>query len=233
MAAPAISVKYIEGMRLTERERAALIEIMKKSGAADRRKSPRIVVEGNFSVLLTMDAPGGSTSYFKIYPWDLSRGGVGFFHRAFVYPGTRCTFMGLTFEGKPFTITGEVARCSHVSGSVHAVGTKLDAEIDPEAMLGAHAIAQSTATGAQSAHVEDWWSRIGTEVGVISRLARDKASPEAIRKAAQILSKHLATEPTIPAAPTLSAPTKAVPAPTPVDTTKTAKAPESSQKAAA
>ena len=111
MAAQSIPIKYIEGMRLSERERTVLIELMKKSGVTDRRKSPRIVVEGNFSVLLTMDAPGGSTAYFKIYPWDLSRGGVGFFHRAFVYPGTRCTFIGRTFEGKPLTIKGEVVRC--------------------------------------------------------------------------------------------------------------------------
>src|SRR4051812_17809400 len=102
MAAQHIAVKYLEGLRLSERERAHMIEVMKKNGFADRRKSPRVMVEGGFSVLLTMDAPGGSTSYFRIYPWDLSRGGLGFFHRSFVYPGTRCNFAGLMCGGRPF-----------------------------------------------------------------------------------------------------------------------------------
>ncbi len=213
MAAQVIPPKYIEGMRLTERERSALIEQMKKSGVADRRRSPRLVVEGSFSVLLTMDAPGGSTSYFKIYPWDLSRSGLGFFHRAFVYPGTRCSFIGLTFEGKPFTLTGEVVRCAHVSGNVHAIGTKLDVEIDPESMLGAHAPAQAAPSGTAPDHADDWWSRITTETAALSKLARDKAPAETIRKAAETLTRHLATEPT--PAPAVATPTPPAESPHP------------------
>jgi hypothetical protein len=201
MSAAAVPAKYVEGMRLTERERAVLIDQMKKSGVADRRKSPRIVADGNFSVLLTMDSPGGNSAHFRIYPWDLSRGGLGFFHRAFVYPGTRCTFTGLTFGGLPFTIKGEVVRCSHVSGSVHTVGTKLDAEIDPDELLGAHA-ADNLSVNEKSPRVDDWWTQIGSHTCELSKLARDKAAPDVIRKCIASLVQHASTQPAAaPAAP--------------------------------
>ncbi len=213
MASQGISSKYVEGLRLSERERALLIEQMKKSGLADRRKSPRIIIEGNFSVLLTMDSPGGSTAYFRIYPWDLSRGGVGFFHRSFVYPGTRCSYTGLTFDGEPFTIKGEVVRCAHVSGQVHAVGTKLDAEIDPEKYLG------SGAGVGDAPPVADWWSQAVTRAAAVSKLSREHATAEAIRAAAALLMDHLGTEPTTVSAapanrgePGASAPNSPVPA---------------------
>jgi hypothetical protein len=189
MANQGISSKYVEGLRLSERDRAILIEQMKKSGLADRRKSPRIVVEGTFSVLLTMEAIGGSPAFYRIYPWDLSRSGVGFFHRSFVYPGTRCSFTGLTFDGEPFTLKGDVVRCAHVSGNVHAVGTRLDAEIEPERFLG-------SSTPGDAPHVADWWSQAVTYAAIVSKLGREKAPVQAIRAAAAALSQHLATDPT-------------------------------------
>ncbi len=188
MASQGISSKYVEGLRLSERDRTALLEQMKKSGVADRRKSPRVVIEGTFSVLLTMEAIGGAPAYFRIYPWDLSRGGLGFFHRSFVYPGTRCTFTGLTFDGEPFTIRGEVVRCAHVSGNVHAVGTKLDAEIEPEHFLG-------SGTCSSTPHVADWWSQAVTLAASVSKLGREHAPEEAVRNAAALLTAHLATKP--------------------------------------
>ena len=190
MASQGISSKYVEGLRLSERDRTALLEQMKKSGLADRRKSPRVVIEGTFSVLLTMEALGGSPCFFRIYPWDLSRGGLGYFHRSFVYPGTRCTFTGLTFDGEPFTIKGEVVRCAHVSGNVHAVGTKLDAEIEPEHFLG-------SGTYSNAPHVADWWSQTVTHAAAISKLGREHAPAEAVRRAAALLAAHLATDPAI------------------------------------
>lgn len=195
MAAQGSPAKYIEGLRLSERERTILIEQMKKSGVADRRKSPRIIIEGNFSVLLTMEYPGGSEAHFRIYPWDLSRGGLGFFHRAFVYPGTRCSFAGLNFEGQTFLIKGDVVRCAHVSGNVHAVGVKLEAEIDPEVYLGAHGASDTAPSTAGGERVEDWWTTIGAQVAAISKLARDKAPPETLRKVGARLTQHLNTDP--------------------------------------
>ncbi|HVU62351.1 MAG TPA: hypothetical protein VHC70_00130, partial [Phycisphaerales bacterium] len=105
MSAPAATARFLEGIRLTEHERGLLIEQMKKSGVVERRKNPRLIVDGSLAMLITMDSPGGSSACFRIYPWDISRGGVGFFHRSFVYPGTRCTMSGVARSGSPFSIT--------------------------------------------------------------------------------------------------------------------------------
>lgn len=199
MASQGISSKYVEGLRLSERDRTLLLDQMKKNGLADRRKSPRMVVEGTFSVLLTMEATGGSPSFFRIYPWELSRGSLGFFHRSFVYPGTRCSFTGLTFGGEPFTLKGEVVRCAHVSGNVHTVGAKLDAEIEPEHFLGGGGVPDGIVAA------EDWWTQVVARAAAVSKLGREKAPADAIRAAAKALAQHLATDPATITVPTPAA----------------------------
>jgi hypothetical protein len=193
MSAPTTTSKFLEGMRLSDHERGLLIDQMKKSGAVERRKNPRLIVDGTFSMLLTMDSPGGNSSCFRIYPWDLSKGGIGFFHRSFVYPGTRCTFAGVTFSGKPFNLTGEVVRCSHVSGHAHAVGTKLDTEIEPEDLIGPHALGGGAGIGQASS--DDWWAKFGGFAAELAKLARERATPEAIRACVASVSMHACTQP--------------------------------------
>jgi hypothetical protein len=178
------SSKFNEGLRLTETERAVLLERMKRTGVADRRRSPRIIVEGLFPVLMTMVAPEGGVAHLKIYPWDISRHGLGFFHWSLVYPGTRCTFRGVDGRGQPFSITGEVVRCSHVSGNVHAVGTKLDAEIDPELLLGEHG----------SGHQADWWAAIAAHATEIAAMAGRRSSVESLRVRAAEMMRLLSTD---------------------------------------
>jgi hypothetical protein len=160
---------------------------MKKSGVTDRRKSPRIIIEGNFTVLLTMESPGGSSTHFKIYPWDISRAGLGFFHRAFVYPGTKCSYVGLTAAGQPFSVKGEVVRCTHVSGNVHAIGTKLETEVDPDVLLGPNS---GDGISVAPAATEEWWSHLASMAGELARLAGEKASTEAVKKHLARLNQH-------------------------------------------
>lgn len=183
-------LSYIEGMKLTERERAMLIELMKKTGIAERRRHPRLVVEGGLALLCTMDFPGGSSAHFRIYPWDISKSGLGFFHRAYLYPGTKCTFTGKTFDHQPFSIKGDVALCAHVSGNVHTVGVKLEFEIDPEMLLGESAMSTAPTPTASPADVpKNWWAQIVADSEELCRLAREQADEEAIRKKIDGLSE--------------------------------------------
>lgn len=190
-------VSYIEGMRLTERERAVLIELMKKTGIAERRRHPRMVIEGGLSFLCTMDFPGGSSAHFKIYPWDVSKSGLGFFHRAYLYPGTKCTFTGQTYDHQPFSVKGDVTTCSHVSGNVHTVGVKLEFEIDPEMLLGEAAASAAPTPSASPADVpKDWWSQLALHSEDLARLARERAHEEVIRKKVTSLTDLVASCPT-------------------------------------
>ncbi len=187
---------YIEGMRLSERERMLLIEQLKKIGVAERRRHARLVVEGGIALLCTMDFPGGSSAHFRIYPWDISKSGIGFFHRAYIYPGTKCTFTGKTFDHQPFSIKGDVMMCAHVSGSVHTVGVKLEFEIEPEMLLGESAAASAPSPGASPADVSpDWWMRLALQSDELSKLAREKASEDVIRKKVATISEHASAGP--------------------------------------
>lgn len=199
MAAPGMPAQYIEGIKLSERERAVLIDQMKKSGAADKRKHPRLVVEGGFSLLCLMEFPGGSSAQFRIYPWDISKGGLAFFHRAYIYQGTKCTFTGNTIDGQPTSFKGDVVRCSHVSGTVHTVGVKLEMEIDPEVFLGESGAAGAApaATGEKDA---DWWSHIATHAKELQKLADTHASAEVIKKQIVALVQEANNPPKNPAA---------------------------------
>lgn len=143
-ASTALAAGYSEGLRPTERERAALLRAMEKDKNFEKRKFPRMMLEGRFSVLLQLEYLGGSTGSFRVYPWDLSKGGLGFFHRAYVHPGTKCTINGAMSDGQPICMKGEVVRCEHVSGTVHTVGVKFEMEIDPEVFLGEGAFATPT-----------------------------------------------------------------------------------------
>jgi len=131
-----LTAGYSEGLRPTERERAALIRAMERDKNFEKRKFPRMMLEGKFSVLLQIEYVGGSTGSFRVYPWDLSSSGLGFFHRAYVHPGTRCTINAMTTDQQPVTLKGEVARCEHVSGTVHTASIKFEMEVDPEIFLG-------------------------------------------------------------------------------------------------
>lgn len=187
---------FIEGMRLTERERAVLIELMKKTGIAERRRHPRLVIEGGLSLLCTMDFPGGSSARFRIYPWDISKSGIGFFHRAYLYPGTKCTFTGQTYDQQPFSIKGDVMACSHVSGSVHTVGVKLEFEIDPEMLLGETAASTALTPAASPADIpHDWWSQLALQSDELGKLARDRAGEELIRKKVATINEVSAESP--------------------------------------
>ncbi len=193
------SVKYIEGLRLTNEERDAILEQMSQGSASDRRKSPRIIVEGNFALLLTLQPPGSAPTHFKIYPWDVSRGGVGFFHRSFVHPGTPCTFGGLDASGRQFSVKATVARCGHVSGNVHMIGTRLLKEIDPAVLLGSAAVAK--ARELSGARPDDWWASVGALAATLCTMAADRTAANVIRQQAARLMECLSVDPVIAKAP--------------------------------
>lgn len=177
----------MEGLRLTERERAVLIEQMRKAGLSDRRRLPRSIIEGSICLLLTMEYPGGSSARFRIYPWDLHKGGLAFLHRAFVYPGTRCTLTGDTFDHQPISIRGDVVRCDHVGGIVHSVGLKFEMDVDPEVFVGEQAAATlgqaaPPPPGAAPDKSADWWTALAEMAAEVAKLAQERAPADALRK---------------------------------------------------
>lgn len=223
-AIAALTPGYSEGLRPTERERAALLRAMERDKNFEKRKFPRMMLEGKFSVLAQLEYLGGSTGSFRVYPWDLSNCGLGFFHRAYVHPGTKCTINGITTDGQPVTLKGEVARCEHVSGTVHTVGIKFEMDVDPEIFLGEGAFTPSTSSTPQPApaavgptdvpppklsesatvHTGDpWWDTLANLCVELNQAVNARTSREAVsEKVMEIMAAASApATPPTPAAP--------------------------------
>lgn len=203
LSGPGIPPNHVEGLKLSERDRSALIRKIAELNPGERRKQPRIVVEGGWAVFLAMEYPGGSSAYFRVYPWDLSKGGMGFFHRAFIYPGTRCTITAKTSDGQPVLLKGEVIRCSHVSGTVHTVGVKFEMEIDPADFLGEAAVsglnppAPPVTIGDKpdGDKPDEWWDKLQHGVAELSKLVADKGAVESLAKQAAQVVELVNTKP--------------------------------------
>ncbi|MEM9882731.1 MAG: PilZ domain-containing protein [Planctomycetota bacterium] len=61
---------------------------------------------------------------------NLSEGGVGLIHNAFLYPGTACHVALQTRHDESVALRGNVSWCRHVSGRGHEVGVRFDRVIE-------------------------------------------------------------------------------------------------------
>lgn len=81
------------------------------------------------SLAVVLEHPGGSRSAMQLICRNMSRGGVGVLHSAFVHTGTRCIVQMPRLGGKTDAIEGIVLRCTHVAGQIHELGIRFDAQI--------------------------------------------------------------------------------------------------------
>jgi hypothetical protein len=125
----------ISGIRLTDRERASVGKAMGIHTGAERRRHRRFLLPKEFALVVRLEQPGGGIATFSATPRDMSTSGIGFFHAAYIHPGTACTLLMRTLHGEPVSIAGVIMRCRHVSGRIHEVGVLFEHEIDVEAFV--------------------------------------------------------------------------------------------------
>ncbi len=87
------------------------------------------------AVSLSVVHPGGSSTKFNVACRNLSSGGIGVLHSAFIYNGTKCVIELKGTNGQMQTIEGTVLRCSHVQGTIHEIGIKFTKPIDPHLFI--------------------------------------------------------------------------------------------------
>ncbi len=153
----------LRSLGLSETEWASMIsalEAQKKS--ADRLPQER---RDGAAHRFPLDTYGGlklvlpdyrSTSH-KVRIRNISIGGVGFFHNAFVHRGTRCYVALRTLEGHGTAVAGEVTWCRFLSNSTHEIGVRCDEEIDLTQFLDAEALASAPAPGVQESDDGTEW----------------------------------------------------------------------------
>lgn len=81
------------------------------------------------SLRLVLEHPGGSTAEVLVACRNLSRGGAGLLHSAFVHVGTRCTLSVPRLNGGSDDYPGAIARCAHLSGKVHELGVRFESPV--------------------------------------------------------------------------------------------------------
>ncbi|MAY75534.1 MAG: hypothetical protein CMJ31_12635 [Phycisphaerae bacterium] len=74
--------------------------------------------------------PGGSTKRILLACRNLSSGGAGYLHNAYMHPGTRCIVTLPSLSGAVEHVEGEVARCQHRRGVIHEVGIRFDKPLE-------------------------------------------------------------------------------------------------------
>lgn len=136
---PAQGSNPIDTLRITEKEwHARIAEMERKQPATagrEKRKSPRHRHCVLATITIRTQNQGLTENYFLIRTRNISEGGMGFLHGAFVYPGSGVTAILQDTQGQPIAIEGAVARCNHVAGKVHEIGVRFKRTIRVEDFL--------------------------------------------------------------------------------------------------
>lgn len=101
----------------------------------DRRSAERCAYHRAAQIVVTLRPPGGVESQqfaqrFSVISRDVSEGGVGFLHGAYVHVSSQAVVELESLEGIWKPVPGSVVRCRHVSGKLHEVGVAFDEQID-------------------------------------------------------------------------------------------------------
>lgn len=115
----------LDTLRLSPNEQTQLLRYLEGSGvgaAAGQREHERINYRPVAGIVMSLEHPGGSNGLFLVRPRNLSGGGIGFLHGAYLHRGSRCGMALRMPGGGCHTIAGRIAWCRHVRGHVHEAG---------------------------------------------------------------------------------------------------------------
>ena len=82
------------------------------------------------TVELKLTHPGQSEATMQVACHNLSAGGLGVLHSAYIYPGTKCVIRLPNVDGRKIDVPGTVVRCQHAAGVVHDVGIRFNTPIE-------------------------------------------------------------------------------------------------------
>ena len=120
-------------LRLSPSElQAILADLRLNDGLTDsdeRRVHERNSYNEDALLLFEVKSKTSSTP-FRVKCVDISAGGLGLLHGAFVHTGRPCMITLITHNKSGLRIKGKVARCIHVRRHVHLIGVEFNDTID-------------------------------------------------------------------------------------------------------
>ena len=154
-----MSDQKLKSWGLSEAEWATMIATLEAqtrptaAGGAERRDGSSLRHPLDVFGGLKLVLPDYRTTSHKVRIRNVSAGGLGFFHNAFVHRGTKCYLALRTLGGEGVAIGGQVTWCRFLSNRTHEVGMCSATPIDVTRFLEApvieanHAKAQQAAAG--------------------------------------------------------------------------------------
>lgn len=131
---------------LTASSLDSLLDLLEASNPTKGSSHKREFVRWPFrqpSVALKLFHPGGSAVTMRVACRNVSCGGAGLLHAAFVHPGSKCTLQLPRRSGEMVEVAGRVVRCKHVVRMIHELGVKFDAPLDVRQFMPAEATAEA------------------------------------------------------------------------------------------
>ncbi len=119
------------GLPAYERLLEKLAEDNEHAQASAKRKFTRLAYLDPF-VRVSVEGDSGAKKDLVLACRNLSQGGIGLLHSAFMYPGTTVTIYLPRYDGKTVGLRGKVVRIEHRGGIVHEVGVRFDRAINPK-----------------------------------------------------------------------------------------------------
>ena len=159
---------FVEPLKLTDLDHARLVASSTRPD--HRRHHVRFSAPPGFKVLVRFDTGSAATIAVRVAVSDLSVGGIGLFHSAFIPVGARCIVSMLNIGREAVAVRGVVAHCEFVAGRAHVVGIRFDMAVEP---------ADFIATSAKAPAVRDGVAGGSTSIDSVIDLDTDDEHPVA------------------------------------------------------
>ncbi|MBC7771854.1 MAG: PilZ domain-containing protein, partial [Pyrinomonadaceae bacterium] len=109
--------------------------------AGARRTWKRLRIAGRLWAPAEMQGPSGFLVQTRVYPIDISVGGMAFYTGMFVHNGTMFSLTLQMSDGIAVVVKGTCVRCGFVKGRVHEVGLQFTENFDMTLVMPAGAAA--------------------------------------------------------------------------------------------
>lgn len=136
--------RLFDSVRMSKKEYQSLMADMERASAApvrrhgpnkNRRGQTRYNYHQDAKLICQLSQDLSTPMQIIVRCRNISIGGLGFLHGAYVHPGTRVVLTLISANKQGYRINGTIIRCRHLTKTVHEVGVAFDQTIDLESML--------------------------------------------------------------------------------------------------
>ena len=129
---PNVSDEIIDTLCLSEEQWCRLSEKLDKIDSAQtgQRQHARVSYRKLAQIAVAIQQPNGQWAKYVVRSRNLSTGGIGFIHGAYVHTDSKCRIIIKNLHGQVVCLEGVVRHCQYLCGTAHDVGVQFDAPIE-------------------------------------------------------------------------------------------------------